>query len=84
MFFLKDLKALALKNDLFPECIQEVYKSTYKQDWGIWSAVVEVAASHIYDLSNKRIFKDLIRKGGDFVVDYFKKLQQIIKPNKVW
>ncbi|KAF2187347.1 hypothetical protein K469DRAFT_570324, partial [Zopfia rhizophila CBS 207.26] len=95
MFFLEDLKALALKkfqqksrdlwmSDSVPECIREVYKSTYEQDRGIRSAVVEVAASHVHDLSNKGIFKNLVREGGDFVVDYFENLRQTMKPNKVW
>ncbi|KAF2181195.1 hypothetical protein K469DRAFT_589870, partial [Zopfia rhizophila CBS 207.26] len=85
MFFLEDLKALALEkfkrnleelwmSDSFPECVREVYKSTYERDRALRSVVVEVAATHAHDLGSKEIFKDLICEGGDFVVDYFEKL----------
>ncbi|KAF2187414.1 hypothetical protein K469DRAFT_489988, partial [Zopfia rhizophila CBS 207.26] len=82
MFFLDDLKALStaklqLKlqdlwtSDLFPECIREIYASTPDNDRAMRAAVVEVASVHVHELGMKAIFKDLIREGGDFAVEYF-------------
>jgi len=82
MFFLDDLKALStaklqLKlqdlwtSDLFPECIREIYASTPDSDRAMRAAVVEVASVRIHELGMKAIFKDLIREGGDFAVEYF-------------
>ncbi|EOA85871.1 hypothetical protein ACJQWK_02967 [Exserohilum turcicum] len=82
MFFLEDLKAVAIAklqhklqdlwtNDSFPECIREIYATTPANDLGMRSAVVEIAKDHIKELGSKSIFKDLIREGGDFVVQYF-------------
>ncbi|KAF2193629.1 hypothetical protein K469DRAFT_239450 [Zopfia rhizophila CBS 207.26] len=93
MFFLEDLKALALEkfkrnledlwmSDSFPECVREVYKSTYERDHALRSVVVEVAATHAHDLGSNGIFKDLVYEGGDFVVDYFEKLLYIMEPNE--
>ncbi|OCK74263.1 hypothetical protein K432DRAFT_420396 [Lepidopterella palustris CBS 459.81] len=74
MFFLENLKLLALKkSNLFPECVQEVYKSTYKRDRIIRSTVVEAAATYVRKLGIKGIFKDLIYKGRDFAVNYIQK-----------
>ena len=86
MFFLKDLKAFALEklkqklkslwmSDSFLECIQEVYTSTYEHDHAMRSVVVNAAANHVHELVSKRAFQDLLRDGGDFVVDYFKELE---------
>jgi hypothetical protein len=41
------------------------------------AAVVDVAATHVHDLCAKSGFKDLLREGGDFAVDYLEKLQQM-------
>lgn len=85
IFFLEDLKALSttklrqkLKeledlsiSDSFPECVREIYASTPGSDRAMRSAVVEVAKAHVRELGKKEIFKDLIREGGDFAVDYF-------------
>ncbi|RMZ71006.1 BTB POZ domain [Pyrenophora seminiperda CCB06] len=76
MSLLEDLKALAavlLQQKLqdlctsksFPECIREVYVTTLENDCAMRSAVIEVATEH------EDLFKDLIREGGDFPVDYF-------------
>ncbi|OCK74090.1 hypothetical protein K432DRAFT_410158 [Lepidopterella palustris CBS 459.81] len=84
MFFLEDLKLLALKkfqeklkdlwrSNLFPECVREVYRSTYKRDRAMRSTVVEAAATYVRKLGTKGIFKDLIREGRDFAVDYIQK-----------
>ncbi|KAJ6191976.1 hypothetical protein J3E72DRAFT_273869 [Bipolaris maydis] len=82
MFFLEDLKAVAIAklqqklkelwiSDSFPECIREIYASTPENDVGMRSAVVEIAKVHVRELGGKDIFKDLIREGGDFAVQYF-------------
>src|SRR4051812_35515765 len=82
MFFLEDVKALStaklqLKlqglwtSDSFPDCVREIYASTPNSDRGMRSAVVEVARVHAGELCCKAIFKELIREGGDFAVDFF-------------
>jgi len=82
MFFLEDLKALSTAKlqrklqdlwtcDSFPECVREIYTSTPNSDRAMRSAVVEVAKVHTIELGKKAIFKDLIREGGDFAVQYF-------------
>jgi hypothetical protein len=85
MFFLEDVKALStvklqLKlqdlwtSDSFPDCVREVYASTPNTDRGMRSAVVEVARVHASELCCKAIFKELIREGGDFAVDFFESI----------
>ena len=39
------------------------------------SVVVNAAANYVHELVFKRAFQDLLRDGGDFVVDYFKELE---------
>ena len=81
MFFLEDLKGLSEKklqkklksgwmSDSFPDCIRQVYASTYNTHSSIRSIVVEVAVAHARELGKKEIFKDLLKEGGDFVVEY--------------
>ncbi|KAH7381197.1 hypothetical protein DE146DRAFT_278733 [Phaeosphaeria sp. MPI-PUGE-AT-0046c] len=81
-FLLGDLKALAtakLQKKLeelwtsqeFPDCIRQVYATTVESDRAMRSAVVEVAKEHVRELGTKVEFKDLIREGGDFAVEYF-------------
>lgn len=82
MFFLEDLKAFATAklqqkleelwtSESFPECIREVYATTPESDRAMRSAVVEVAKDHVRELGKMVLFKDLLREGGDFAVDYF-------------
>jgi hypothetical protein len=82
MFFLNGLKALCTvkleqklkdlwKSESFPECIREIYASTPSGDCAMRSTVVEVAKAHVRELGEKAAFKDLIREGGDFAVQYF-------------
>jgi hypothetical protein len=91
MFFLGDLKALCTAklqqklqtlwtSDSFPECVREVYSSTSDSDRTMRSAVVEVAKTHIRELGEKAIFKDLIREGGDFAVDCFESVLSLVPP----
>ena len=87
MFFLEDLKALCTSklqqklqdlwdSDLFPECVREIYASTPNSNCAMRSAVVKVAKAHVRELGKKDIFKDLIREGGDFAIDYFESIQE--------
>lgn len=82
MFFLEDLKALAtakLQQKLqnlwtdgsFPDCIREIFATTIDSDHAMRSAVVEVAKAHVKELGRKSVFKDLIREGCDFAVQFF-------------
>jgi hypothetical protein len=88
MFFLEDLKVLCAAKlqqklqdlwttDSFPECVREIYASTPNSDRTIRPVVVKVAKIHVHELGNKAIFKDLIREGGDFAVDYFEMLTEL-------
>ena len=85
MFFLEDLKALCTSklqqklqvlwdSDLFSECVREIYASTPNSNCSMRSAVVKVAKTHLRELGKKETFKDLIREGGDFAVDYFESI----------
>ncbi|KAF2002433.1 hypothetical protein P154DRAFT_462410 [Amniculicola lignicola CBS 123094] len=85
MFFLEDLKALSTIKmqkklqtlwtcDSFPDCIREIYASTPNSDHAMRSAVIEVARVHVRELGKKAIFKDLIREGGEFAVDFFESI----------
>lgn len=56
-------------SDSFPDCVQEIYLSTYSSR--MRSAVVEVAKVHIHELGKKASFKNLIRNCGGFAVDLF-------------
>lgn len=58
-------------SDSFPECIREIYATTPENDCAMRSAVVEVAKVHVRELGSKDVFKDLIREGGDFAVQYY-------------
>lgn len=79
MFFIEGLKKLSaekLQNKLllprpsqvFVDCIQEVYAVTGGLN-PMRSIVAQKAAKKHWDLKKEQVFKDLIRKGGDFVVD---------------
>jgi hypothetical protein len=82
MFFLEGLKALCTakleqmlkdlwNSDSFPECIWEIYASAPSDNRAMRSTVLEVAKAHVRELGEKAAFKDLIREGGDFAVQYF-------------
>lgn len=81
MFFLdglKDLSTAKLQQRLqcnwnsatFPDCAREVYACTRESDREIRSAVANAARIHAQQLWNSAGFKDLIREGGDFAVDF--------------
>ncbi|KAK7177394.1 hypothetical protein PSPO01_16560 [Paraphaeosphaeria sporulosa] len=63
---LKDLWA----SDSFPDCIREVYACTHHSGCDMRSAVLEIATAHAPELSDKEVFTDLLRDGGEFPVEY--------------
>lgn len=88
MFFIEDLKTTSLDKfqrqisegwdrDLFLACVWEVYQSAPEYPRTIRPALVDIAVVHAHDLVVKEDFKDLIRKGGDFVVEYAGRLLQV-------
>jgi hypothetical protein len=90
MFFLEDLKALSTTKlrqklqdlwdtELFPECVRDVYAATAKRDCMMRSAIVEIAAAHARGLGEKEVFKELLREGGDFAVDYINALTKMCR-----
>ncbi|KAH6612379.1 hypothetical protein C7974DRAFT_77384 [Boeremia exigua] len=87
MFFLEDLKALCVlklrtklkelwTSDEFPACIQKVYASTSDTNCEMRFAVLESATTHAHDLSAKEGFRNLLREGGDFTVEYVNALNR--------
>ncbi|KAI1317136.1 BTB/POZ domain-containing protein [Xylariaceae sp. FL0255] len=58
----KDVRLLA-------DCIREIYASTTESAKELRSAVIEIGVTHRAELWKKKAFRDLIREGGDFVVD---------------
>lgn len=82
MFFLDGPKKICLEkftgrletdwtDDLFPDCVREVYKSTSENPTEMHSAVVSIAYKHAKSLGSKESFLKLIAEGGEFVVDCF-------------
>lgn len=84
MFFLEDLMALCtdkLQRKLevddhqhgFAQCVREVYSSTHESDKRMRPVVVKAALSRKFATTEDG--KELVRGGGDFVVDYFEALK---------
>lgn len=85
MFFLKDLKVLALtklkhqlktnwQSKIFPICVEETYAIT-RNSSSMRSVIVQIAAEHGKDLQKEEAFLSLLHRGGDFVVDFYKALR---------
>lgn len=85
MFFLESLKLLSKTKlqekldklqtcDHLPECVREIYASTHEGDYKMRSIIVQAAVSRRGELDEIDEFKDLLREGGQFVVDYVKAL----------
>lgn len=85
MFFLRDLKLLALtkmkhrlkvgwQSKSFPVCVEEIYAIT-RSSCSMRLAVAQIAAEHGKDLQKEEAFLGLLHGGGDFVVDFYKALQ---------
>ena len=85
MFFLKDLKVLALTKmkyrlkvgwqiKSFRICVEEIYAIT-RSSCSMRLAVARIAAGHGKDLQKEEAFLGLLYKDGDFVVDFYKALR---------
>jgi hypothetical protein len=85
MFCIEDLKTISLNkfrretserwdSDLFLECVWEIYHSNFGYPCTIQPAVVDVAVTHAREIAGKARFEDLVREGGDFVVEYVTRL----------
>lgn len=81
MFLLDNLKTLCLNklkeklsslwsSEAFPECVREVYSATSSSGCGMRSAVLQTAVAHARELGDEEAFKDLLREGGDFSLEY--------------
>lgn len=79
MFLLDHLKEYALNrfkekvkdlwiSEAFTDCIKEIYNSTQASD-RMRDAVVGISRANLSKLWTKKAFQELIRDGGDFVVD---------------
>lgn len=79
MFFIEGLKKLSIEklntklnlpcpNQTFVDCIQEVYAVTGGSN-RMRDMVARKAATRRSDLYKEQFFKNLLHKGGDFVVD---------------
>ncbi|KAK8150882.1 hypothetical protein G3M48_004559 [Beauveria asiatica] len=55
-------------SERFVDCIRDVYASTVNKDCKMRQMVVNVTHNHLDELWDK-VFEDLLREGGDFVVD---------------
>lgn len=89
MFFLEDLKLLSVtkfqkklkattRSNSFIDCVQELYTCTHKGNPAMRSAVVEIVALQRETLDRIEL-ESLFRQGGDFVVDYLKVLEQMLR-----
>lgn len=56
----------------FVDCIREVYGMSSDKNCEVRREVVKIARSHLADLWDKKTFRDLLREGGDFVIDVLK------------
>ncbi|OAL42711.1 hypothetical protein IQ07DRAFT_525636, partial [Pyrenochaeta sp. DS3sAY3a] len=85
MFCIEDLKTVCLDkfrretskgwdSDLFLGCVWEVYHSIPAYPHTIRPALVDVAVAHVREIAGKAGFQDLVREGGDFVVEYVTRL----------
>ena len=79
-FEIDKLKAYSLKrfsskinnlwvSEAYPIAIREVYSNIPAKEAEPRNAVVSVAKKHFQQLLAKPAFRDLLREGGDFVVD---------------
>jgi hypothetical protein len=84
-FCIEDLKTVSLEkfrretregwdSDLFLECVWEVYHSIPGCPHTIRPALIDVAVAHAREIAGKAGFQDLVREGGDFVVEYVTRL----------
>src|SRR5690349_20252116 len=61
------------------DCIREIYKSTHNAEDKMRALVSGVAHQHLTQLWDDESFRQLIREGGDFVVDI---IGDILRPER--
>lgn len=85
MFFLEGLKHY-LQPRFSTNYVRETYASTPESDLTMRSAMVEVGRVHARELDKKAVFKELIREGEEFAVEFFKSItyQEPSKQSDEW
>ncbi|KAL6699153.1 BTB/POZ protein [Trichoderma pleuroticola] len=56
----------------FVDCIRYVYGIPNNVSYDMRTEIAKIALKHLADLWDKKIFRTLIREGGDFVIDILK------------
>ena len=85
MLCIEDLKTISLNrfrletcegwdSDLFLDCVWEIYHSIPGYPRTVRPILVDVAVVHTREIAGEAGFEDLVREGGDFVVDYITRL----------
>ncbi|KKP05169.1 hypothetical protein THAR02_02764 [Trichoderma harzianum] len=65
------LKTLWVSDNII-DCIREVYKLPSNLSYGMRIEIAKLARKHLVDLWDKKTFRNLIREGGQFVIDIMK------------
>lgn len=79
-FRVDSLKDYALQNlelkfkrlwvsEVFVGCIRDVYESTSDASCELRRAIVRTTRIHLPELWRKKAFRELVREGGEFVID---------------
>lgn len=61
-------------SEKFVDCIRDIYDSTIDPNCKMRQAVVEIVRNNIAELWEKAPFQEVLREGGDFIVDLMSKL----------
>ena len=64
-------------SDTFPDCIREVYNTTFDSDTMMRRAVIEVVNKNSKELCRKMAFREVIHDIGEFAVDLVDRLAGI-------
>lgn len=56
----------------FVDCIRDVYGIPSNVSYALRFEIAKIALKHLGDLWDKKVFRTLIREGGDFVIDILK------------
>ncbi|OPB42614.1 hypothetical protein A0O28_0037330 [Trichoderma guizhouense] len=67
------IKTLWVSENLI-DCIQEVYKLPSNVSYGIRTEIAKIVRKNLIDLWDRKAFRNLIREGGQFVIDIMKDL----------
>ncbi|QYT01610.1 BTB domain-containing protein [Trichoderma simmonsii] len=65
------IQALWVSENLI-DCIREVYELPSNVSYEMRIVVAKIARKHLVDLWDKKTFRNLIREGGQFVIDIMK------------